>query len=257
MPTTSTTPKGKSGPLLDADVNGDGVVNTKDLTETAAANGHSVGTTPPESFPQFQLFAGATAVPGNAVPITQTQVQALLPEAIAAWQAAGLDAADVRRARERAGPGRQPGHEHPGPGSRRHDHDQPDRRGQQLVRGTRAPRSSSPAGGRRRSLDGAGARAGPRDRPVRQHPGRRSHGHHAGSRRASVAHGCGPGDDRRSIKHRGPVIVRRQRSRNRPCSTGRSPERRWTPPWRRSRARPSATAMTRNRLSSPALQPYQ
>ena len=90
--------EGQSGPLLDADVNGDGVVNTKDLSETAAANGHSVGATPRrESFPQFQLFAGATAVPGNAVPVTQTQVQALLPEAIAAWQAAGLDAADVRQ----------------------------------------------------------------------------------------------------------------------------------------------------------------
>ena len=88
--------EGESGPLLDADVNGDGVVNTKDLSETAAADGHAVGTTPPESFPQFQLFAGATAVPGNAVAVTQTQVQALLPEAIAAWQAAGLDAADVR-----------------------------------------------------------------------------------------------------------------------------------------------------------------
>ena len=34
---------------------------------------------------------------GNAVAVTQAQVQALLPEAIAAWQAAGLDAADVRR----------------------------------------------------------------------------------------------------------------------------------------------------------------
>ncbi len=33
----------------------------------------------------------------NAVAVTQAQVQALLPEAIAAWQAAGLDAADVRR----------------------------------------------------------------------------------------------------------------------------------------------------------------
>ena len=88
--------EGQSGPLLDADVNGDGIVNTKDLSETAAADGHTVGTTPPESFPQFQLFAGATAVSGNAVPVTQTQVQALLPQAIAAWQAAGLDAADVR-----------------------------------------------------------------------------------------------------------------------------------------------------------------
>jgi hypothetical protein len=42
------------------------------------------------------LFAGAPAVPGHAVAITQAEVKSLLPAAIAAWQAAGLDAADVR-----------------------------------------------------------------------------------------------------------------------------------------------------------------
>ena len=88
--------EGQSGLLLNADVNGDGAVNTKDLTETVAAKGDAVGTTSPQNFPQFQLLAGA-AGPGNSVQVTQTQVQALLPEAIAAWQAAGLDAADVRR----------------------------------------------------------------------------------------------------------------------------------------------------------------
>ena len=87
--------EGQSGPLLNADVNGDGAVNSKDLTETVAANGHSVGTTAPPTFPQFQLFAGAAASE-NAVPITQPQVQALVPQAIAAWQSAGLDAAEVR-----------------------------------------------------------------------------------------------------------------------------------------------------------------
>ncbi len=91
--------EGESGSLLNADVNGDGSVNSKDLTETVAARGDSVGTTAPQDFPQFQLFAGPAAGPAiiAAVPITQGQVQALLPEAIAAWEAAGLDAADVRR----------------------------------------------------------------------------------------------------------------------------------------------------------------
>jgi hypothetical protein len=88
--------EGQSGLLLNADVNGDGAVNSKDLTETVAANGHAVGTTPPEKFPQFQLFAGPAGRAG-AVAVTQTQVQALLPEAIAGWRAAGLDPADVRR----------------------------------------------------------------------------------------------------------------------------------------------------------------
>ena len=89
--------EGESGTLLDPDVNGDGAVNTKDLTETVAAYNHTVGATEPQAFPQFQLFAGpAAAAPGHAVAITQGQVESLLPQAIAAWQAAGLDAADVR-----------------------------------------------------------------------------------------------------------------------------------------------------------------
>jgi large repetitive protein len=88
--------EGQSGTLLDADVNGDGAINSKDLTETVEADGHAVGATPPESFPQFQLFAGTPAVPGHADAVTQEQVQALLPTAIAAWQAAGLNTADVR-----------------------------------------------------------------------------------------------------------------------------------------------------------------
>ena len=50
--------EGQSGSLLNADVNGDGTVNSKDLTETVGANGHAVGATPPAKFPQFQLFAG-------------------------------------------------------------------------------------------------------------------------------------------------------------------------------------------------------
>ncbi len=90
--------EGQSGPLLNADVNGDGAVNSKDLTETVGSNNHAVGATPPGQFPMFQLFAGSAGRAGAvAVAVTQTQVQALLPEAIAAWQAAGLDAADVRR----------------------------------------------------------------------------------------------------------------------------------------------------------------
>src|SRR5208337_2716982 len=87
--------EGQSGLLLNADVNGDGAVNSKDLAETVAAAGDKVGPAP-TSFPQFQLFAGAAGQAG-AVAVAQTQVQALLPEAIAGWRAAGLDPADIRR----------------------------------------------------------------------------------------------------------------------------------------------------------------
>ena len=53
---------------------------------------------PPSNFPQFQLFAGSTAAcPCNAVAVTQAEVKALLPAAIDAWQAVGLDDADVRK----------------------------------------------------------------------------------------------------------------------------------------------------------------
>jgi RHS repeat-associated protein len=88
--------EGETSPLLDADVNGDGAVNSNDLTETVEADNHAVGTTEPGTFPAFQLFAGATSAPGHAVAITQAEVKALLPAAIDAWRAAGLGAADVR-----------------------------------------------------------------------------------------------------------------------------------------------------------------
>src|SRR4029077_4564033 len=48
--------EGQSGLLLNADVNGDGAVNSRDLQETVAAKGHTVGATAPQNFPQFQLF---------------------------------------------------------------------------------------------------------------------------------------------------------------------------------------------------------
>ena len=95
--------EGQSGSLLDADVDGSGAVNSKDLTYTVASKGDSVGATAPSDFPQFQLFAGsgtsvmAALMPANATPITQQEVQSLVPAAIAAWQAAGLDTADVRK----------------------------------------------------------------------------------------------------------------------------------------------------------------
>jgi hypothetical protein len=90
--------EGEIGPLLNADVDGNLAVNSKDFSDTVGAKGKTVGPTAPTSFPQFQLFAGATiAMPVNAVAITQTQIQSLLPEAMEAWQEAGLDAADVRR----------------------------------------------------------------------------------------------------------------------------------------------------------------
>jgi hypothetical protein len=89
--------EGQSGSFLNADVNGDGAVNSKDLAETVAAKGDAVGAGPvPGQYPAFQLLAGV-AGPGGTVAITQTEVQALLPAAIAAWEAAGLDAANARR----------------------------------------------------------------------------------------------------------------------------------------------------------------
>jgi hypothetical protein len=94
----------QTGPLLNADVDGSGSVNSKDLSYTVVAKGAAVGATAPSTFPQFQLFAGGqtgtgpavAALPAPATLITQKQVQALLPSAIDAWQTAGLDAADVR-----------------------------------------------------------------------------------------------------------------------------------------------------------------
>ncbi len=92
--------EGQSGTLLNADVDGSGAVNSKDLTYTAAAKGDTVGAgfAQGTSYPAFQLFAGSSvAVPANATLVTQIEVQALVPQAIGAWQAAGLDAADVRK----------------------------------------------------------------------------------------------------------------------------------------------------------------
>ncbi len=90
--------EGQSGTLLNADVDGSGAVNSKDLTYTAGAKGDSVGAGIQGSYPAFQLFAGSSAAaPVNATVVTQIEVQALLPAAIDAWQVAGLDAADVRK----------------------------------------------------------------------------------------------------------------------------------------------------------------
>ena len=89
--------EGTSGTLLDADVDGNGAVNSKDLAYTVAAKGDSVGVTPPTSFPQFQLLAGpSTPAPASPGPLSEGDVRALLPQAIAAWQLAGLGAADLR-----------------------------------------------------------------------------------------------------------------------------------------------------------------
>ena len=88
--------EGTAGTMLNGDINGDGAVNSTDLQEAVVAKGHAVGATAPQSFPQFQLFAGP-AGPGNAVPLALPKLEALLPQAIADWRAAGLDAADVQR----------------------------------------------------------------------------------------------------------------------------------------------------------------
>jgi parallel beta-helix repeat protein len=89
--------EGQSGPLLSTDVDGNGVVNSKDFSETVLANNDAVGSVAPMNFPQFQLFAGAAAAQTNAVAVTRAEVQTLLPLAIEAWAAAGLDAADLQK----------------------------------------------------------------------------------------------------------------------------------------------------------------
>jgi hypothetical protein len=87
--------EGQSGSLLSTDVDGNGVVNSKDFSETVLANGDAVGSVAPMNFPQFQLFSGADPAQTNAVAVTQAEVQTLLPLAIEAWAAAGLDAAEI------------------------------------------------------------------------------------------------------------------------------------------------------------------
>ncbi len=84
--------EGETGTLLNADVDGSGAVNSKDLTYTAGAKGDTVGAGLNGSYPAFQLIAGSSVtMPLNATVVTQSEVQALLPAAINAWQAAGLD----------------------------------------------------------------------------------------------------------------------------------------------------------------------
>ena len=86
--------RGTSGALLNADVNGDGAVNVMDLAQTTAALNHTVGGTPPQTFPQFQLLAGPVGQ-ATAAPLTLDQVQSLIPAAIAGWRAAGLNQTGV------------------------------------------------------------------------------------------------------------------------------------------------------------------
>ncbi|MGE3819088.1 MAG: dockerin type I repeat-containing protein, partial [Isosphaeraceae bacterium] len=86
--------RGSSGPLLNADVDGNGSVNGSDLVLTIKANGRTVGATPPQNFPLFQLFSGMPG-PGTPTGLTRAELDALVPMAIAAWQGAGLDDAGV------------------------------------------------------------------------------------------------------------------------------------------------------------------
>ena len=128
--------EGQSGTLLNADVNGNGAVNTKDLTDTVAADNHAVGATAPRTLPAVPVIrrlrvGGAGSTPSRSrkrrcKPCCRRRSP---PGKRRAWMRA-----DVRELESVPVAGRQPGHEHPGPGGRRHDHDQPDRRGLQLVR---------------------------------------------------------------------------------------------------------------------------
>ncbi len=67
--------EGQSGSLLNADVDGSGAVNSKDLTDAISAKGDAVGTTAPQAFPSFQLLAGPASGQAIAASITQAQVQ--------------------------------------------------------------------------------------------------------------------------------------------------------------------------------------
>ena len=185
---------GQSGSLLNADVNGDGYVNSRDSQDVNPAVGHAVGTGPQASNdPTFQLLAGASPIASTAAPIGPVQVRALLPAAIDAWEAAGLDAAECAAARGRAGEGRRPGHEHPRAGVRRRHHNQPDRRRTGLVRRRRCRR---PAGRPARPPDRPRARARTHPRPPRQRPARRPDGYHPRAGHHAVPLGLGHRGDR-------------------------------------------------------------
>ena len=93
--------RGTSGSLLNADVNGDGTVNTTDLSLVTAAynlnsKNNTVGSTMPRNFPQFQVLDGPAGSSAGAA-ITQSQVEALLPQALLDWQLAGLNAAGLHQ----------------------------------------------------------------------------------------------------------------------------------------------------------------
>jgi uncharacterized membrane protein len=85
---------GKKPLDYNADINGDGYVNQSDVSLTKLRQGDTAGSAP-TTFPQFQLFAGP-AGSGGAAALTESQVQVLLPTAIAAWHAAGLTGAGVQ-----------------------------------------------------------------------------------------------------------------------------------------------------------------
>ena len=55
--------EGETGPLLDADVDGSGAVNSKDLTYTVAAKGDTVGATAPYELPAVPVVRRRRAVP--------------------------------------------------------------------------------------------------------------------------------------------------------------------------------------------------
>ena len=135
--------EGETGTLLNADVNGDGASIPRTSRRPLPRSVDAVGTTAPSELPAVPATGRCQRqpVPVNATLVTQSEVQALMPAAIDAWQGAGLDAADVRKLENVPVQVGNLGTEHPRPRSRRRDHDRPDCRRLQLVRerGERRP----------------------------------------------------------------------------------------------------------------------
>ena len=90
--------EGETGTLLNADVDGSGAVNSKDLTYTAGAKGDTVVAGSAGELPgvpviwRFDRRRACECHRGHA-----ERGESLLPAAIDAWQLAGLDANDVRK----------------------------------------------------------------------------------------------------------------------------------------------------------------
>jgi CSLREA domain-containing protein len=76
----------------DLDVNGDGIIDATDSALAAHSLGRSIGSGGP---PLDALLLQGPVVPEEEPPLTETQLRPVIAAAVAAWQAAGLDAAGL------------------------------------------------------------------------------------------------------------------------------------------------------------------